>query len=283
MNESETRAEYIDPKLKASGWGEEEGSKILREFRITEGKIQTGGTRAKPEIADYILVYKNQKLAVIEAKQESLPATEGVAQAKAYAEKLHIEYTFATNGKEVYQISMKSGQEGLVQTFTTPDELWSKTYSDQNEWKEKFAAVPIEGDHGKRYYQELAINNVLDAVAEEKPRILLTMATGTGKTAVAAQISWKMFQTRWNLKKDGTRRPRILFLADRNILADQAFGNDFSIFPSDARVRINPLDIRKKGGVPMGGSIYFTIFQTFMSGPDGAPYFGEYPPDFFDF
>ena len=283
MNESETRAEYIDPMLKASGWGEVDESRVIREFRITEGKIQTGGTRAKPEIADYILVYKNRKLAVIEAKQESLPATEGVAQAKAYAEKLHIEYTFATNGKEVYQISMKSGQEGPVEKFPTPDELWNKTYSDQNEWKEKFAAIPIEGDHGKRYYQELAINNVLDAVAEERPRILLTMATGTGKTAVAAQIAWKLFQARWNLKRDGTRRPRILFLADRNILADQAFGNDFSIFPSDARVRINPLDIRKKGGVPMGGSIYFTIFQTFMSGADDTPYFGEYPPDFFDF
>ncbi|MDZ4285558.1 MAG: DEAD/DEAH box helicase family protein, partial [Candidatus Sungbacteria bacterium] len=277
------RAEYIDPMLKASGWGEVEGSRVLREFRITEGKIQTGGKRSKPEIADYILVYKNRKIAVIEAKQAELPATEGLAQAKSYAEKLHIDYTYSTNGKEVYQISMKSGIEGLVEKFPTPDDLWNKTYSDQNEWKEKFSAVAIEGDHGKRYYQELAINNALDAVAEEKSRILITMATGTGKTAVAAQISWKLFQTRWNLKRDGTRRPRILFLADRNILADQAFGNDFSIFPNDARVRINPLDIRKKGGVPMGGSIFFTIFQTFMSGPDGTPYFGEYPPDFFDF
>ena len=283
MNESETRAEYIDPMLKASGWGDVEESRVLREFRITDGKIQVGGQRSKPEIADYILVYKNRKIAVIEAKQLELPATEGVAQAKSYAEKLHIDYTYSTNGKEIYQISMKSGQEGEVKAFPTPDELWAKTYSDQNEWKEKFSAVAIEGDHGKRYYQELAINNALDAVAEEKTRILLTMATGTGKTAVAAQIAWKLFQARWNLKRDGTRRPRILFLADRNILADQAFGNDFSIFPSDARVRINPLDIRKKGGGPMGGSIYFTIFQTFMSGANDTPYFGEYPPDFFDF
>jgi len=287
MNESETRAEYIDPMLKASGWGEMDESKVLREFRITDGKIQTGGVRSKPEIADYILVYKNRKIAVIEAKQYELPATEGVAQAKSYAEKLHIDYTYASNGKELYQISMKSGQEGVIEKFPTPNELWNKTYfkedKQQNEWKEKFTAVSIEGEHGKRYYQELAINNVLDAIAEEKSRILITMATGTGKTAVAAQVSWKLFQTRWNLKKDGTRRPRILFLADRNILADQAFGNDFSIFPSDAKVRINPLDIRKKGGVPMSGSIFFTIFQTFMSGRDGTPYFGEYPPDFFDF
>ncbi|KKR85080.1 MAG: Type I restriction system, subunit R [Candidatus Uhrbacteria bacterium GW2011_GWA2_41_10] len=282
MNEAETRAEYIDPKLKASGWGDVEGSKVLREFRITDGKIQTGGTRSKPEIADYILVYKNQKIGVIEAKAESLSVTEGVVQAKAYAEKLHIDYTYATNGREIYAISMKTGEEGEIADFPTPDELWNKTFADWNEWKEKFASVPNEGEYGKRYYQEIAINNVLNAVAEEKDRLLLTMATGTGKTAVAFQIAWKLFQTRWNLKRDGARRPRILFLADRNILADQAF-NAFSAFDKDALVRINPLDIRKKGGVPMSGSVYFTIFQTFMSGPDGTPYFGDYPADFFDF
>ncbi|MFA5643235.1 MAG: DEAD/DEAH box helicase family protein [Candidatus Paceibacterota bacterium] len=282
MNEPETRAEYIDPRLKASGWGEVEGSKVHREFRITEGKIQAGGMRGKPEIADYILVYKNRKIGVIEAKAENLEATEGVAQAKAYAQKLQIDYIYATNGKEIYEISMKTGQEGIIVNFPTPDELWNKTYSDQNEWKEKFASVPNEGEYGKRYYQEIAINNILNAVAEEKSRILLTMATGTGKTAVAFQVAWKLFQTRWNLKRDGARRPRILFLADRNILADQAF-NAFSAFDKDALVRINPLDIRKKGGVPMSGSVYFTIFQTFMSGQGGSPYFGNYPADFFDF
>ncbi|WKZ24582.1 MAG: DEAD/DEAH box helicase family protein [Patescibacteria group bacterium] len=282
MNEAETRAEYIDPKLKASGWGEVDGSKVLREFRITDGKIQIGGIRSKPEIADYILVYKNQKIGVIEAKAETLAAAEGVAQAKAYAEKLQIDYTYATNGKEIYAISMKTGEEGEITSFPTPDELWNKTFADWNEWKSKFSSVPNEGEYGKRYYQEIAINNVLKAVAEEKERILLTMATGTGKTAVAFQVAWKLFETRWNLKRDGLRRPRILFLADRNILADQAF-NAFSAFSEDALVRINPLDIRRRGGVPMSGSIYFTIFQTFMSGPDGTPYFGDYPADFFDF
>lgn len=282
MNESETRAEYIDPKLKASGWGEIDGSKIRREFRITEGRIQIGGVRAKPEIADYVLEYKNQKLAVIEAKQESLPATEGVAQAKAYAEKLKIEHTYATNGKEIYQISMKTGKEEFIDKFPTPEELWNIVYSDQNEWKEKFAGVPLEGELGKRYYQEIAINNALNAIAEDKKRILLTLATGTGKTAIAFQITWKLYQTRWTLQRDGGRRPRILFLADRNILADQAF-NTFSAFPEDALVRINPLDIRKRGAVPTNGSIFFTIFQTFMSGSGDTPYFGDYPPDFFDF
>lgn len=285
MNESETRAEYIDPKLKASGWGEVEGSKVLREFRITDGRIQMGGVRTKPEIADYILVYKNRKIGVVEAKAENLEVTEGVAQAKAYAEKLHIDYTYSTNGKEIYEVSMKAGQEGIIAKFPTPDELWNKTFSNQNEWKDKFLSIPFEdvnGTKGVRYYQEIAVNNVLSAITEEKQRILLTLATGTGKTFIAFQIAWKLFQTRWNLKRDGNRRPRILFLADRNILADQAF-NAFSAFPEDALVRINPLDIRKRGAVPTSANIFFTIFQTFMSGSNNAPYYGDYPPDFFDF
>ena len=127
---------------------------------------------------------------------------------------------------------------------------------------------------------------MLEAIAENRQRILLTLATGTGKTFVAFQIAWKLFHSRWNLSREPSRRPRILFLADRNILADQAY-NAFSAFPEDAMVRIEPADIRKKGKVPKNASLFFTIFQTFMSGPpkDGqpSPYFGEYPPDFFDF
>jgi type I restriction enzyme, R subunit len=285
MNEAETRAELIDPKLTASGWGVVEGSRVLREFHITAGRIQSGGTRAKPMIADYILVYRNRKIGVIEAKSENNEYAEGVAQAKAYAAKLCIDYTYASNGKAIYQISMHSGHEGLVAAFPTPDELWHKTFSDQNDWKDRFDAVPFEsvgGTKGVRYYQEIAVANALNAIAEEKTRILLTLATGTGKTFIAFQIAWKLFQTRWNLKRDGSRRPRILFLADRNILANQAF-NDFTAFPEDALVRITPREISRKGSVPTNGSIFFTIFQTFMSGKDNTPYFGEYPADYFDF
>jgi type I restriction enzyme R subunit len=285
MNEAETRAEYVDPKLKAAGWGEVEGSKILREFRITEGRILVGGQRTKPDIADYVLIYKNQKLAVVEAKKLSSKKTEGLGQAKNYAAKLQLEYTYSTNGKEIFQVNMKTGEENDVANFPGPEELWKSVNSDSNEWKEKFSAIPYEDVSGTktgRYYQEIAINNVTRAIAEGKQRILLTMATGTGKTFVAFQIAWKLFQTRWNLKRDGGRRPRILFLADRNFLADQAF-NGFSAFPEDELARINPLDIRKKGAVPMNASVFFTIFQTFMSGPNNTPYYGEYPPDFFDF
>jgi type I restriction enzyme R subunit len=289
MNEAETRAELIDPKLKACGWGVVEGSKVLREYRITEGKIQSGGGRGSKIIADYILVQKGIKLAVIEAKSDELEVGEGVMQAKQYAEKLQLETTYSSNGKVIYQICMKTGKEGLVTDFLSPEELWNKTFAEQNDWREKFADVPFEDKSGTwqlRYYQEIAVKNTLEALASGSERILLTLATGTGKTAIAFQIAWKLFQTRWNLQRDGSRRPRILFLADRNILANQAF-NSFSAFPEDALVRIKPSEIKKKGRVPTNGSIFFTIFQTFMSGIDEAgkpaPYFGEYPKDYFDF
>jgi type I restriction enzyme R subunit len=295
MNEAETRAELIDPKLKACGWGIVEGSKVLREYHITQGKIQTGGGRGKKEIADYVLVYKGIKLAIVEAKSDEQEVGEGVMQAKKYAQKLQLETTYSTNGKAIYQICMKSGEESLVTDFFSPDELWNKTYNTVAEpveakvWREQFANVPFEDKSGSwqlRYYQEIAVQRTVEAIAQSKDRILLTLATGTGKTAIAFQIAWKLFQTRWNLKRDGSRRPRILFLADRNILADQAY-NSFSAFPEDALVRIKPSEIKKSGKVPTNGSIFFTIFQTFMSGTDAdglpAPYFGEYPADYFDF
>jgi type I restriction enzyme R subunit len=289
MNEAETRAELIDPKLKACGWGIMEGSKVLREYHITEGKIQTGGGRGKKEIADYVLVYKGIKLAIVEAKSDELEVGEGVMQAKKYAQKLQLETTYSTNGKEIYQICMKTGEESLVTDFLSPEQLWNKTFTEQNNWREQFANVPFEDKSGSwqlRYYQEIAVQRTVEAIAQSKDRILLTLATGTGKTAIAFQIAWKLFQTRWNLKRDGSRRPRILFLADRNILADQAY-NSFSAFPEDALVRIKPTEIKKNGKVPTNGSIFFTIFQTFMSGTDKegkpAPYFGDYPADYFDF
>lgn len=293
MNEAETRAELIDPKLRACGWGVVDDSRILREYHITPGKIQTGGGRGKKEIADYVLVYKGIKLAVVEAKSDIQEVGEGVMQAKQYAAKMQLETTYSTNGREIYQICMKSGAEGLVSNFMTPDELWNKTFAVQNLWREKFAAIPFEDKSGTwqlRYFQEIAVQRVVEAIANGQNRILLTLATGTGKTAIAFQIAWKLFKTRWNLSASGSyyqsRRPRILFLADRNILADQAF-NAFSAFSEDALVRIKPNEVNKNGRVPTNGSIFFTIFQTFMSGTDaeGNPEanYGQYPPDYFDF
>jgi type I restriction enzyme R subunit len=318
MNESETRAEYIDPALKSAGWGVVDSSRILREYPITLGRIEGHGKRAKPDVADYVLVYRNHKLAVVEAKAWDKPLTEGVGQAKSYAGKLAVRYTYSTNGQGIYGIDMTEGTEGEVPQYPTPEELWSQTFAEANAWRDRFAAVPFEDRGGYfqgRYYQDIAIERVLEAIADGKDRILLTLATGTGKTFIAFQIAWKLFHSRWNLPdwkagKEPSRRPRILFLADRNILADQAY-NAFSAFPEDAMVRIKPEDISKKGKVPKNGSLFFTIFQTFMSGPPNvgggpaiplsvsrdtafggklprgegkpSPYFGEYPPDFFDF
>jgi type I restriction enzyme R subunit len=294
MNEAETRAEHIDPALKAAGWGVVEGSRIRREYLITLGRIEGHGKRGKALTADYVLEYRNTKLAVVEAKAWSKLLTEGVGQAKDYAGKLAIRFTYASNGQGIYGIDMHTGAEIELVQYPTPDELWNRTFATQNAWRDRFASVPFEDRGGYfqgRYYQDIAVERVLAAIADGRDRILLTLATGTGKTFIAFQLAWKLFHSRWNLtdwKAEGepTRRPRILFLADRNILANQAF-NAFSAFPDDALVRIAPEDIRKKGRVPKNGSIFFTIFQTFMSGPpkDGhpSPYFGEYPPDFFDF
>lgn len=292
MNETETRAEYIDPLLKAAGWGVVEGSRIRMEFPINKGRLIGHGQRSKPDKADYVLQYKNRSLAVIEAKARDKYYTEGVGQAKDYAGKLQVRFSYSTNGLQIYRIDMQEGQESDVTSYPTPDELWEMTFGEQNKlqplssvWRDKLLSVPFEDRGGTwqpRYYQENAITKVLEAVANDQQRILLTLATGTGKTAIAFQIAWKLFQAKWNINKDGQRSPRILFLADRNILADQAF-NAFSAFEEDALVRINPSDIKKKGRVPKNGSVFFTIFQTFMSGPNDTPYFGEYPKDFFDF
>jgi len=293
MNESQTKHDFIDPALKEAGWGVVEGSRIRLEFPITQGRLMGQGRRSTPLFADYVLQYKNRNLAVIEAKSRDLHYTEGVAQAKDYAERMNIRFTYATNGKQIYGMDMELGKEGDVAQYPTPDELWEMCFpapvdtqkEEQADWRDKLFAVPFEDRGGSwqpRYYQENAITKALEAVAAEKDRILLTLATGSGKTAIAFQIAWKLFQSKWNLKRDGSRRPRILFLADRNLLADQAF-NAFSAFEDDARVRIRPSEIKKKGVVPKNGSIFFTIFQSFMSGDDDSPYFGEYPQDYFDF
>jgi type I restriction enzyme R subunit len=294
MNEAETRAEHIDPALKAAGWGVVEGSRILREYRIAPGRIEGHGRKPKPVIADYILLYRNTKLAVVEAKAWDEELTEGVAQAKNYAGKLAIRFAYSTNGRGIYAIDMETGEEGEAIGFPSPSDLWNRTFAEANAWRDRFAEVPFEdkgGSHPGRYYQDTAVERVMEALSAGRDRILLTLATGTGKTFIAFQIAWKLFHSRWNRSGEPTRRPRILFLADRNILANQAY-NNFSAFPEDALVRIEPSDIRKKGRVPKNGSLFFTIFQTFavdapanpVNGVSEVSYaFGEYPPDFFDF
>ncbi|MBU3690088.1 MAG: restriction endonuclease subunit R [Acidimicrobiales bacterium mtb01] len=287
-NEADTRGDLIDPALVAAGWGKVEHSRVTREYVIAPGRIEGVGRPQKQLIADYVLYYRNRKLAVIEAKAESKPLTEGLGQAKEYAEKLSVRFTYATNGLGFYEVDMEEGTEGEIASFPGPDDLWRRTFEAGSTLEHELTDVPFEsrnGTFGGRYYQDIAVERVLGAIAKGDKRVLLTLATGTGKTFIAFQTAWKLFQSKWNIQGDKQRRPRILFLADRNILANQAY-NSFSAFDDDALVRIRPGDVSKKGSVPTNGSIFFTIFQTFMSGTDAdgnpAPNFGQYPKDFFD-
>ena len=320
MNEAQTKHDLTEPALREAGWGSVEGSRLRLEFPITKGRLIGQNRRATPLFADYILEYRNRRIGVVEAKKRDLYYTDGVGQAKDYAERLNIRFTYATNGLQIYGVDMEEATEGDVSKYPTPDELWEMTYPTPREeykveiadWKERLFAIPFEDRGGTwqpRYYQQNAIAKVLEAISEKKDRLLLTLATGTGKTAIAFQIAWKLFHAKWNLRRDGSRSPRILFLADRNILADQAF-NSFNAFDEDALVRISPKEIKKKGKVPKNGSVFFTIFQTFMTNAKqeedekdeeneeenysraaepSIKYktddfnFGQYPKDFFDF
>jgi type I restriction enzyme R subunit len=320
MNEAQTKHDLIEPALRKAGWGIVEGSRLRLEFPITKGRLIGQNRRATPLFADYVLEYKNRRIGVVEAKKRDLYYTDGVGQAKDYAERLNIRYTYATNGLQIYGMDMDEVTEGEVSKYPSPDELWEMTYPAPKEdykveianWKERLFAIPFEDRGGTwqpRYYQQNAIAKALEAISEKKDRLLLTLATGTGKTAIAFQIAWKLFHAKWNLQRDGSRAPRILFLADRNILADQAFNSfgAFDVIDENIKVRIKPSEIRKKGKVPKNGSIFFTIFQTFMTDVKNEEEieaeeentvlqaaetpliynaknfnFGQYPEDFFD-
>jgi type I restriction enzyme R subunit len=175
LNESETRAELIDPALKTAGRGVVDASRVRREV-ITLGRLQGAGKRGSQDIADYVLFYKGQKLGVIEAKKQSLPVTEGVAQAKRYAERLQTRFTYSTNGVGIYQVDMRTGKEGHVDRYPTPDELWAMTFgpssTGQSDWRDRFGEVPFEDKGGfwqPRFYQHNAINKTLEAIAEGNP------------------------------------------------------------------------------------------------------------------
>lgn len=281
LNEADTRAQFIDPALERAGWV---GASVRRELHITAGRILGGGKKAAPLKADYFLQFEGKRLAVVEAKKYDSNYTEGHAQAVEYATKLGLPFAFSTNGRQIRFIDLRSGVETDINEYPSPQELIASLNETSNEWLSKFEKFPYEDKSGHvRYYQSIAVERALSSIAKGEKRILLTLATGTGKTRIAFQIAWKLFHTKWNLN-ESDRQPRILFLADRNVLADQAF-NEFSAFPEDALVRIKPSEVSKKGRVPTNGSIFFTIFQSFMTAsPSGNSEFNfvDYPKDFFD-
>jgi len=291
-SESDTRSKLIDPAIKSSGWLE---SNIVREYYFTDGRKLIGGKRGKRYFVDYLLTYKNTNLAIIEAKAESKDPLDGLQQSINYAERLKIDFIYATNGHKIYEHSLIDGKGSFIENYPTPDELFERKYGKQTPKTKDIITHPfyIEGTMKPRFYQQIAVQKSIEAIANGRDRVLLTLATGTGKTYIAFQIAYRLFQSKWN--RDGSeRRPKILFLADRNVLKDQSM-NTFNPLERDC-VEINGKIIKKRGGkVPTAGNIFFAIYQSIAENKnrvadiseeekedDVTAYYKQYPSNFFD-
>ena len=289
LSESDTRSKFIDQKLKNDGWQE---NSIIREYYFTDWRKLLWNARWKRKFADYILSYKWIKLAIIEAKKLDLEATEWLEQVKEYAKILSLRFVFSTNWKKIYQFDMQTGFWSFVENYPNPEELYEMVFEVENEAREILLKEPFYlTDKKPRYYQEIAIQKTMEKIAENQKRILLTLATWTGKTVIAFQIIYKLFQARWSLDGIGKRRPRILFLADRNVLVNQAM-NTFNPLEKDT-IKINSEEIRKRNGkVPTNASIFFWIYQaltgwnywedTENDNSSSEEYFRQYDKKFFD-
>ena len=289
FSESDTRSKFIDQKLKNDGWQE---NSIIREYYFTDWRKLLWNARWKRKFADYILSYKWIKLAIIEAKKLDLEATEWLEQVKEYAKILNLRFIFSTNWKKIYQFDMQTGFWSFVENYPNPEELYEMVFEAENDVREILLKEPFYlTDKKPRYYQEVAIQKTMEKIAENQKRILLTLATWTGKTVIAFQIIYKLFQARWSLDGIGKRRPRILFLADRNVLVNQAM-NTFNPLEKDI-IKINSEEIRKRNGkVPTNASIFFWIYQaltgwnywedTENDNFSSEEYFRQYDKNFFD-
>ncbi len=285
--EADTRAKLIDPQIKSSNWLE---SHIVREYYFTDGRKLIGGKRGKQYYVDYLLVYENSNLAIIEAKAENKDPLDGLQQSINYAQKLKIDFVYATNGHKIYEHNLITGKGDWVEAFPTPQTLFERKFPTLTPEKENIIKQPFhfEGSMKPRYYQQIAVDKTLEAIANGKDKVLLTLATGTGKTYIAFQIVYRLFEAKWS--RSGTqRRPKVLFLADRNVLADQAF-NTFNPLEKDI-VRVNGKEIRKRGGrVPTNANVFFAIYQSiaerksdeFDEENDVTAYYKQYPAEFFD-
>jgi type I restriction enzyme R subunit len=238
-----------------------------------------------------VLLYKNENLVVIEAKAEGKSHTEGLQQAKKYGELLNVRFVASTNGKHIRWVDMITGEEKDIDEYPSPNQVWAQTFKFTNEWRDNFQEIPFckkGGGWALRYYQSVAVNKTLDAVANNNNRILLTLSTGSGKTDIAFQIAWKLFKSKWTLSKDRIRSPRILFLADRNILADQAYNcfESYNVFSDGALIRLRSNQIKQRCSVPQNASVFFTIFQTLMRGEEDnltkESHYKSFPLNYFD-
>ena len=281
LNEADTCRRYIVPKLQAVGW-DDEPHRINEQVTFTDGRIIVSGRqgRRRPgKRADYILRYRpDMPIAVVEAKPSYANPGQGLQQAKGYAEILGLKFAYATNGQGIVEFDYITGLEREIADFPTPEELWARLVNSEHLSPESAERLLAPAYHlsGKspRYYQEIAINRTVQAVLQGRRRILLTMATGTGKTVVAFQICWKLWSSRWNRTGD-YRRPRILYLADRNVLVDDPMAKIYAPF-GDARCKI-------EGGVAnKSREMYFAIYQAIARDERRPGLYREYSPDFFD-
>ena len=278
--EADTRANYIDPALAAAEW---QPSQILREYYFTDGRKLTGNQRGTRCFVDYLLHSDNHHLAVIEAKKRAEHPTKGLQQAIDYAQKLKVRFVYSSNGEQIYELDLESGKGNYVEIYPSPSDLLARYKDQTSDLGRALRDIQfhIEAGMRPRYYQELAVHAATDAIGAGTPRVLLTLATGTGKTFIAFQITHKLFQARWNRQSPGSRRPRILFLADRNILADQAI-NTFNPYEKDL-IKIDGDEIRRRNGVvPTNAHIFFAIYQAIAERENIGAYYKEYPSDFFD-
>ncbi len=280
-NEADTCRRYVVPRLQAAGW-EDEPHRINEQVTFTDGRIVVAGRRSRRrpgKRSDYILRYRpDLAIAVVEAKPDYATPGDGLQQAKEYAEILGLRFAYATNGHGIIEFDYITGLERELNTFPTPTELWARLTSGESltpEAAERLLA-PTYHLSGKspHYYQEIAINRAVQTVALGNRRVLLTMATGTGKTLVAFQICWKLWSSRWN-RTGEYRRPRILYLADRNILIDDPMAKTFAPF-GDARWKI------ENGQAVKSREMYFAIYQALARDERRPGLYREFAPDFFD-
>jgi type I restriction enzyme R subunit len=312
LNEADTRARYIDPLLQAAGWG---GEAIRREHyydrnrQYTDGRIVLRGNRAKHNEGrkvDYLLrLTEGFPIAVVEAKEEGLSAEAGFGQAKGYAEDLGVPFAYTTNGHQIIEYDFFTQRSSELTTFPGPEELWQRwlehtglILKPQQQLADEPAryVTPAEKQvlhqnplthpyyktiNGKnpRYYQERAVLAVLERIMKGQARILLTMATGTGKTFIAMQIVWKLLKSEWLRRLKGGKQIRVLFLADRVVLRDQAY-NNFSPFASETSDPRWIIDGFEK--LSLHRSLYFGIYQSLWVEKDGKRLFQTFPTDFFD-
>jgi type I restriction enzyme, R subunit len=278
INEADTCRTYVVPKLYSAGW---EDTQISEQKSFTDGRIMLVGNRAirRPQKrADYLLRYRRDfPIAVVEAKAAYRTAGDGLQQAKEYAQILGLKFAYATNGHSIIEHDFLTGLDNELQAFPKPSELWARLTGAEKISEEmgNRLVTPYYHLSGKspRYYQEIAINLAVQCILQDRKRVLLTLATGTGKTIVAFQICWKLTNSLWN-RTGEHRRPRILYLADRNILIDDPKDKTFAPF-GEARQKIEGEAVKSR-------EMYFAIYQAIAKDERRPGLYRDYPRDFFD-